>query len=817
MARTNHKIVNKLMNELRSRITDKQFFTSRALAGYFEDIAAAQTKRYNYNRRIHVNLSWEPAEKEVAYTDNYNICINCGYPLVTAIKGRRDRFEMVMGLFAHELGHVLFTDFLKAQSHTLALSKGRWYPYPPELNTVKEKENEKSMWAYIMAEEVNMQMFLKMVHSICNILEDGYIEQRMLNQFPGTLGFGLEYSRKVRFDDIPTVTRMIEKEEEGSHIYITLCQMMLSYALYGVIKYGEEPLTDIRIQTVFGLIDDIDRAVMESSAKTRFDMVNRIIVKLWEYIGDYFEKTKEIQKEMLAAGKMAPLEDMIEGELEGLSGVTAVMRSGGAAVSGDENGEMAGSKTSSGSSSAEGSTASADNTKGNETSNRLSAARAGTHEDAEKEDTEHSGGNASRDGNEDDYENKLSDSSEEVFDDTSDNDGSVSIGEAEENTGSVTGKEQSESSATEIDVKGGGTNGSSKKDVKADEGGRLKKANTSSVSEPTGGTFEHNEEYIRENYEKAASDIERILDNVCEKEACRQLEKERTDELNAMAQNISYGDIHKSVNMRVNRIADVDYELYEQYNQIAAPLIKISKQLQRSIIKQLKDRRRGGKMTNLLMGRRMDVHALCRNDGKVFYKNVLPSETPELAVGLLLDESGSMHSHDRATYARASAIILHDFCVSLGIPVMIYGHSTGYDDKAASYTVELYSYAEFEGFNDDDRYRLMDISARESNRDGAALRFVAEQLSKRPEEVKMLIIVSDGQPADSGYFGTAAEEDIRGIRKEYMRKGIIFVAAAIGADKGNIERIYGDSFMDISDLNELPIKLTNVVKRHIRV
>jgi nitric oxide reductase activation protein len=141
---------------------------------------------------------------------------------------------------------------------------------------------------------------------------------------------------------------------------------------------------------------------------------------------------------------------------------------------------------------------------------------------------------------------------------------------------------------------------------------------------------------------------------------------------------------------------------------------------------------------------------------------------------------------------------------------MIYGHSTGNG-------VDLYSYAEFEAIDRDDRYRLMDISARGSNRDGAALRFVAEQLTKRHEDTKILILVSDGQPSDSGYYGTAAEEDLRGIKQEYTRKGITFVAAAIGTDKESIERIYGDSFLDITDLNKLPIALTSIVKRNIRV
>ena len=81
----------------------------------------------------------------------------------------------------------------------------------------------------------------------------------------------------------------------------------------------------------------------------------------------------------------------------------------------------------------------------------------------------------------------------------------------------------------------------------------------------------------------------------------------------------------------------------------------------------------------------------------------------------------------------------------------------------------------------------------------------------------MLILVSDGQPADIGYDGTAAEEDLRGIKREYTKKGVLFVAAAIGDDKENIERIYGDSFLDITDLNKLPVALTDVIKQHIRV
>ena len=103
MSRVNHKLIKQRLNENRSKITDRQFFSSRILAGHFEDLAAAQTRRYLYNRMVHVYLYWKPNAKELACTDNHNIHINCGNEMVTKVKGRESRYEIVSGLFAHEL------------------------------------------------------------------------------------------------------------------------------------------------------------------------------------------------------------------------------------------------------------------------------------------------------------------------------------------------------------------------------------------------------------------------------------------------------------------------------------------------------------------------------------------------------------------------------------------------------------------------------------------------------------------------------------------------------------------------------------------
>lgn len=203
-------------------------------------------------------------------------------------------------------------------------------------------------------------------------------------------------------------------------------------------------------------------------------------------------------------------------------------------------------------------------------------------------------------------------------------------------------------------------------------------------------------------------------------------------------------------------------------------------------------------------------HALYKTDGTIFTRTRLPGEEKRLAVALLIDESGSMGWGDRMTHARKTAIVLYDFCKSLGIPITIYGHST---DAGG---VALYSYAEFDSVDNEDCYRLMDMCDRNGNRDGAALRFVAEHLCTRPELQKLLILISDGQPADYGYSGTEAEADLRGIKKEYEKRDVILFAAAIGDDKENIRRIYKDGFLDITKLEELPKNMAQLVKQHLK-
>ncbi len=303
-------------------------------------------------------------------------------------------------------------------------------------------------------------------------------------------------------------------------------------------------------------------------------------------------------------------------------------------------------------------------------------------------------------------------------------------------------------------------------------------------------------------------DFERILNVMAEKEAVEKRERALTARLRESVEDLPLTDIHTGCRFMIIRSVHPSAGAKECHDR----MMKELKQVSRKLSEKMEELIRGEEEsydTGLVMGRHLDMNSFARPDHRYFANRNIPDGEKKLAVCVLVDESGSMSWEDRSTYARTASLVLYDFCHNSGIPVSVYGHT---EDAG---TVKIFSYADYGSVDGNDRYRLMDISARSSNRDGAALIFAAEQLLKRPEEKKLLILISDGQPAAYGYMGEAACEDLRGIKKYYRKRNVELIAAAVGDDKDVIEEIYGDGFLDISDLARLPERLVNVVMNYM--
>ena len=217
---------------------------------------------------------------------------------------------------------------------------------------------------------------------------------------------------------------------------------------------------------------------------------------------------------------------------------------------------------------------------------------------------------------------------------------------------------------------------------------------------------------------------------------------------------------------------------------------------------------------NRVYGAKFCAENVASPDLHYFSKKCPPEEEPSLAVALRIDQSASMNAFGRLEAAKRAAVAVYEFCEGCGIPLLIYGDTA---DRSPREKMSLYAYIDWDEPKRNDKHSLMTIRSLSNNRDGMALRILAEKLLKAPQKTKLLISLSDGQPkALPDYTGQAAVEDMKELIREYDRRGILFLAAAIGQDKETICDIYGgERFMDITDLQRLPTQLVQVIAKYL--
>ena len=300
-------------------------------------------------------------------------------------------------------------------------------------------------------------------------------------------------------------------------------------------------------------------------------------------------------------------------------------------------------------------------------------------------------------------------------------------------------------------------------------------------------------------------DINRMLNLIAEQRADDELEAQMRRDLNEFKNKIDFTAAHRSVNCLITR-HKVTPEHVQQYNEVSQPIVKIAKNLAKKTDFFSEDDS-PVMINNKYSGKKFNASSVARGDYRNFSKEFLLEEAPSVAVAVCIDESGSMGGV-KCQAARRMAIMLYEYCDIMNIPVCIYGHTT-----RGSYGVEMFCYADFNRKDKNDRYRLMNITSRSSNRDGYPIRFLKAKLEDIEAENKLLFIISDGRPAHGDYTGTAANADLQDITRDCDKKGIALISAAIGSSKDAVNAIYGKNhYLDITDLEKLPITLTNKIK-----
>lgn len=131
----------------------------------------AEMNRFKFERIFDPNSKIRTAQC-TSNADSFIICVNGAGSFVNECESIDEKFEIVIGLIVHEIGHRLFTDFPTDGAHIYQMKQfGRFYPHDPE--------------NYLSVEGIALQQKLKdnedfrktfanVLDMIAGRLEDGY-------------------------------------------------------------------------------------------------------------------------------------------------------------------------------------------------------------------------------------------------------------------------------------------------------------------------------------------------------------------------------------------------------------------------------------------------------------------------------------------------------------------------------------------------------------------------------------------------------------------------------------------------------------------
>ena len=195
---------------------------------------------------------------------------------------------------------------------------------------------------------------------------------------------------------------------------------------------------------------------------------------------------------------------------------------------------------------------------------------------------------------------------------------------------------------------------------------------------------------------------------------------------------------------------------------------------------------------------------------RITMRNVIMNR--DLAVVVLLDLSEStnelVEGTDKTVLAltREAATLVSTAIEGIGDPFALHGFASD-----GRHDVQYFRFKDFnQHFDADAKARLAGMKGGLSTRMGAAMRHAAQHLLKQPERRKLLLIVTDGEPADID------ERDPQHLRldtkkavEELYSKGVLTYCLTLDPDADNyVKRIFGNNNYTIVDnVERLPEQL----------
>ena len=784
----------------KNTVADEVFLVSEAARHYIENLAEAVTKKYNSS--IKVSLSWGKQDDVIAYaTDRSELHINVNNTFVTGRDDRAMKLVMMKALTLHECGHLLFTDFhLLNSNKKVFLEDRKLFPAP------KCPEYDEWMTDAVVMTKPEITKWYQIWHSVQNSIEDGFIEQMILNIIPGD-GKCLYSLRELqKADDIS----IKQQRQNGLKTPQILFNSLLTLSKYGTIKMDADDKQDPAIEELLKDYDLIFKATKEQRSYDRLKLINELFCKLYKFFKEEKKKEEEQKKKQ-------------EQDQQGQQN-DSQSQSDNSSDNDDRDEDSGDHGSEDGNDSDSDNDDSVDDSSDNSGSNNSKDSRDDNSDDSDFDDDSTDSPSDDEDGDSDDYDSENNNNADEGNSQNNKNPSSDTGNDSANDN--QDGKDEMDGQGIpdpfDIDTPDDSINdnintgsGSVLNDnnIQKNDQQRQPRNNQKRLENMMSDEDSQDEAQIPTPEDKRMADA--IAEQIAEEEVKEEAEKELAAELAKEAEQFDFGEFNENAELDIIRNVPSETAMNMFLSDEEAIRDDVKK-LVREIKNKIKDRQNGGKINGLYQGRYLDNHSLYRFDQRVLCKNDLPEDIPNMAIALVVDASGSMSNVVKTTYARRTALLLYLFGQALNIPVMVYSHNS-------ERKVNLTALADFGSVDGNDKYRICDYSTSGCNRDGMALRFCSEKLANRPEETKICFVISDGLPSDYRN-DKEAYADIKGTLIDYSKKGVKYIACGLGSDAPHIKDIYQQGlslnvkaeFLDCTDPSTLPVAIVRAIKELIK-
>ena len=273
--------------EAEKMLSDYEFFTSPRFMRLLHHVGKEITDRHNAKVRTY----GAPDENRAGYFEGTYTYINVLNEITQSFPSLELRGESVLGVLGHECGHQNYSSIYLRKKYVEGISNGILYPYFPEPRSEKERLYAEQMKElFVRKDRIAIELYLTMAAPLHGLLEDVYIEERMMKRFPGSIRRGIQGNRKrimERYDSV-------KKLDQGGDKLGTMASVLTEYMFTKRVNTwdGEIQLYADFLRECIPLIHQAAHDVRESS---RFIATNQILLAIWPLL---LEKIEELQEMM---------------------------------------------------------------------------------------------------------------------------------------------------------------------------------------------------------------------------------------------------------------------------------------------------------------------------------------------------------------------------------------------------------------------------------------------------------------------------------------------------------------------------------------